>query len=238
MMMQKNGMRYSSLLTLPGLVHGYSTRAYGDARISANADAIIRNLTDKPLPLLHAAQVHGNAVGFADSETSGVVPAVDGLVTATDNILLEVHVADCVPMLFFDPVARIVAAVHAGWKGTIAHIAKNAVARMSESGATPKNILVSIGPHIGGCCYTVPEERARQFLSVFTDSPVAVMENGAWHLDIGQANRADLLDAGVAAEHIDTPVVCTSCQVDTFYSFRRDSRETFGEITGVIGLVA
>jgi len=239
MMTQKNGIRYSSLLTLPGVVHGYSTRALGDARIKTNTDTIVRNLTDRALPLLHAAQVHGNAVSIVDSATTGIVPLADGLVSSTDNILLEVHVADCVPMLFFDPVARVVAAVHAGWKGTLAHIATNTVARMTESGATPSNILVSIGPHIGLCCYTVPEDRAQQFLAAFhATPPVAGKENGEWHLDIGQANRFELLDAGIVPVHIDAPIVCTSCQIDAFYSFRKDSRETFGEIIGVIGLVS
>lgn len=237
MMTHQNGMWYSSLLSLPGVVHGYSTRARGDARVRTNAEAIVRHLAGRTVPIVRAAQVHADVVEIVENATPDAVFGADGLATRTGNIMLEVRVADCVPMLYFDPVARVVAAVHAGWKGTVAHIATHAVARMHELGASPQNILVSIGPHIGACCYTVPEERARQFMTGFGDaSPVVSQEHGVWHLDIGQANRADLLDAGVLPAHVDAPIVCTSCQSDVFYSYRKDRKETFGEIIGVIGL--
>ena len=237
MLISTNDVYQSTLLSgIPGLVHGYSTRSSGDAREAGNARAIVRRLTDKDMPLVRGQQIHGNAIAVVDASSPRSISGVDGLVSQSADILLEVHVADCVPVLLVDPEARIVSVVHAGWKGTVSHITRNALNRMIELGATPSRIRASIGPHIGRCCYTVPEDRAAEFLAAFgSDSNITVKEGNTWRLDLGSANRSELLQAGVTPDHIDSPVVCTSCQVDTFYSYRKDSSETFGEIIGVIG---
>lgn len=230
----------STLLSgITQVVHGYSTRVFGDGRLPENVEAISRRLTLGKRPMVRGQQTHGNEIAVADISSPHTVSDVDGLVTRDTGIVLEVHVADCVPVLLTDPEAGIVSAVHAGWKGTLSHIVRNAVTSMVDAGAMPRNIYASIGPHIGGCCYTVPDSRAAGFLSVFgDDARIAVKYTDEWHLDIGFANRLELLEAGVPADHIDAPVLCTSCQVDTFFSFRKDSKETFGEIIGVIGLTS
>lgn len=240
MLILKNDVYQSSLLSgISGLFHGYSTRALGDARVEENAQTILRRLTDSHRTLVRAQQIHGNEVSFVDDATSHTVAGVDGLVTRNSDIALEVHVADCAPVLLIDPQARVICAVHAGWKGTLSHIVGNAITRMTEQGASSDHIYASVGPHIGGCCYTVPKERADRFLSEFgRDTPVVFKEADGWHLDIGLSNRMELLHSGIAPDHMDTPVVCTSCQVDTFYSYRKETKQTFGEMIGVIGFAA
>ncbi len=240
MQSDKNDLYQSTLLSgISGLVHGYSTRTYGDARIEQNTHAIASALAYGDGPIVRGQQVHGNDIAEVNSAVTAVISGVDGLVSRRAGLLLEVHVADCVPVLLVDPNARVIAAVHAGWKGTLSHIVANAVKKMTDMGATRSDIYASIGPHIGGCCYTVQDDRAVKFLSVFGDTPsVAAKKSDGWHLDIGYANRCELLNSGIAPDHIDAPILCTSCQIDTFYSYRKDSKDTFGELIGVIGYTA
>lgn len=146
------------------------------------------------------------------------------MVSNQKGVFVGVLVADCVPILMVDPKKRIVAAIHAGWRGTLGNIAASAVKIIG------KDIFVSIGPHIGPCCYTVPKDRADSFNDTCT-----YFDGANWHLDLGCANRLQLTEAGVPAAHIDTPVVCTSCQSDIFYSYRKDTKEAFGEMLGFVG---
>lgn len=227
----------SSLLSeLKGVVHGYSTKAFGDARNPEQAEAFIQSVTGRKTPYVKARQVHGANIVEVTNDSSLLIEDADGLVTAQKNLLLEVHVADCVPILFVDPEAHICAAVHAGWKGTRSHIVKNAVEQMVLLGADVTHIYASIGPHIGGCCYTVPVDRIAEFESAFGNDPRMCFESeGQWHLDLGYANRKELLNIGLLPDHIDAPIICTSCKSDIFFSYRKSTKETFGEIIGVIG---
>jgi YfiH family protein len=239
-MIYKNGVGRSTLLSgLPGIVHGYSDRSLGDGRIPANTDTFIKAVTGNTRPVVRGAQVHADSVAVVDASFPRTVPEVDAVVTADPSIMLEVHVADCVPVLLADPQARIIAAIHAGWKGTLAGIVTNAIGRMREQGATPEHTYASIGPHIGRCCYAIGSDRAELFRNKFGNDPRIVSESGdTRYLDIGFINRQQLLGAGVLDSHIDAPVLCTACQVDRFFSFRKDTKETFGEIIGVIGLTS
>lgn len=234
-----NGAYQSTLFTgLPGLVHGYSSRALGDARKPELAKTFVNWVTGKDTKMLRARQVHGANVALVGAGSPDVAPDADGIVTTAKDIVLEVHVADCVPLMFVDPVAKISAVAHAGWRGTFGRIARNTVDKMREAGAVAENIRVSVGPHIGRCCYVVEETRAQSFLNEFGfDERIAGVSHDGWHLDLGLVNRNELLAAGITEDHLDTPVMCTSCQIDKFFSFRKDTKETFGEIIGIVGYI-
>lgn len=227
----------SSLLSnLKGVKHGYSTKTFGDARKPEHADVFIRSVIGVSMPYIKAQQVHGAEIVEVTADSPHVIEGVDGLVTAQKHLLLEVHVADCVPVLFVDPDTNISAVVHAGWKGTRSHIVSNAVKYMKHLGADVSRIRASIGPHIGGCCYTVPVDRIREFDHAFGRDPkVAYESQGDWHLDLGYANWSELIGVGILPQHIDAPICCTSCQSDIYFSYRKSTKETFGEIIGVIG---
>lgn len=240
MLTTTNHVYQSSLLSgLNGVVHGYSSRAFGDARKPENAKLFVQAVAGGDVPYVRAQQIHGSEIGQATHTSPSTLLGVDGLISQDENMLLEVHVADCVPLLFVDPIAKVTAAAHAGWKGTASHIAKNVISQMVQRGASLTDIRVSIGPHIGRCCYTVSEDRVQIFKQAFGSDPsIADKLGNVWHLDIGYANRADLLSSGILPEHIDAPIVCTSCRVDTFYSYRKETKETFGEIIGIIGCLS
>lgn len=212
-------MQSTLLNKFTGVVHGYSSRSFGDMRNVQARTVFLKSLAIPADALLLCKQVHGTEIGAIG----------DGLVTRKKGEAIGVIVADCVPLLLADPKKKIVAVAHAGWRGTLGNIAKEAVLAMDSDA---KDIFVSIGPHIGACCYTVPRARANSFSGKCT-----YFDGADWHLDLGQANRMQLMEVGILREHIDAPVVCTSCQSDIFYSYRKDSKESFGEILAVISLI-
>lgn len=199
----------------------FTTRQDGDMR-EKNNDALI-------VP----EQIHGNAIGVVDQKDRGTrIPGVDGLVS-TSAVRLGVLAADCVPVLAYDEDTNVIGAAHAGWRGTIAHITKNLLASMRSLGADIRRIKVSIGPHIGMCCYWVDEDRARQFSATFGATAASFFED-TWHVDIGKANYIEAVNAGVSRDHIQAPVYCTSCQNNRYFSYRKDTKATYGEQMGII----
>ncbi len=212
-------MIQSPLLLKLGIVHWYD-----DRHTKLNTEIAVPQ------------QIHGTRIAVVTKKDQGkTIPGVDGLVSK--DIAIGVSFADCVPILAVDPKAKIIGTAHAGWKGTLHGIARELILTMTNAGADVKNIYISIGPHIGMCCYNVPDERARVFQKQFgTDEKIAARIDGDWHVDIGYVNYLQLLKAGIAKEHIDAPPSCTSCQVAEFHSFRKDSKDTFGVQLGVISL--
>lgn len=225
MLQKRDGVFLSSLIaSLRGVIHGFSSRGLGDMRQETiNRKRFVKGLGFNQMPLL-AWQTHGN-----------MVPG-DGLVSMTHPV--AVVTADCAPLLLVDPEAHVCAAVHAGWKGTLGSIVKNAVTAMTGEGARIERIYAAIGPHIGGCCYNVPEDRADAFIAQFgEDEKMAFLMDGQWHLDLGWTIYQQLTEAGVHPDHIDAPPTCTSCQNQEFFSYRKDRKETYGEMMAVIGFI-
>lgn len=237
-MLQKlDGIGFQSTLLShrDGVIHGFSNRSAGDMeRSSHNRDVFARKLGFKNSPVL-PEQVHDNRIQTVDKQSIDIVSGVDGLVSRDTPV--AVVAADCVPVLLVDPVSHVCAAVHAGWKGTLGGVVGNAVGEMVRMGADARWIFAAIGPHIGLCCYTVPEDRVQLFRDCFgRDEKMAARINGQWHLDIGWINYRHLIDVGLSPDHIDAPLTCTSCQNNEFFSYRKDTKETYGEIMAVIGL--
>jgi hypothetical protein len=176
-------------------------------------------------------QVHSAACVAARGRT-GVLGQGDALLENTPGGMVAVKTADCLPILLVDPVVRAVAAVHAGWRGTVARIAAGAVAAMAaEFGTEPGNLRAAIGPGIGKCCFEVGPEVAAEF-----QEPVSG-EGRRAHVDLAAANRRQLLEAGVTASAIATSNLCTMCQANEFESYRRD-REKAGRMLSFAALGA
>lgn len=136
----------------------------------------------------------------------------DGLITTADGLAVSVRTADCLPVLLADGRHRVVAAVHAGWRGTAARIVPKAIDLMrAEFDSDPADIYAAIGPGIGECCYQVGEEVARLF-----------GQQGAGRIDLGGANREQLIGSGVPEGHIHCLDLCTFCEAARFHSYRRD----------------
>jgi YfiH family protein len=195
-----------------------------------------------PERLVHLEQVHGRRVVTIrrgePRQAGGGRPRADILVSDDPSVALVVQVADCVPLLMADSRTGAVAAVHAGWRGTLAGAAPAAVAALAEEfGARPEDLLVALGPSIGPCCYTVGADviaafRSSGFREVlgrwFTQDG-----DGKARLDLWTANEDQLTAAGVRAGRITTSRLCTSSHPAVFHSYRRDGRGT-GRLAAVI----
>ncbi len=186
-------------------------------------------------------QVHGSTVAWVGG-SDGPAPGAlrerdgDGLITREPGIPLAIQVADCVPVLLWDPRGGVVAAVHAGWRGTAMAIVRGALDAMGErAGTRPEHVRAALGPAIGGCCYRVGPEVVEALGRVVAADRFLVPsgEKGP-RVDLRAANRAILRAAGVPEASIEEVGGCTSCGQE-FYSYRRDGPRT-GRIMGAIEL--
>lgn len=222
-------MILSSLFTNLGIIHGYSTRTESRGKF-------LEMLGVKPENLVVGEQVHGIRISVVKNTDKGkILAGIDGLVSK--HLPIAVTFADCVPILAVDPKARIIGTAHAGWKGTLGGIARKLIITMKNVGANVQNIYISIGPSIGMCCYNVMDDRAAAFRKQFGDNEkIAARVDGTWHLGLGYVNSQTLSEYGIKKEHIDAPIMCTSCHVAEFHSFRNDAEEKFGVQLGVIAI--
>jgi len=164
----------------------------------------------------------------------------DALITRHCGVALAMSSADCVPLMFYDPVESVIGLAHAGWRGTARGIAAVTMHAMSEQfGSNPNNIRAGIGPSIGSCCYEVSEEVRYYFMGqqafafaptdanyrkLIRESAVFTVERihgrDSLRLDLWETNRNQLLLAGVLPEHIELSEICTSCKKEHFFSHR------------------
>jgi YfiH family protein len=163
----------------------------------------------------------------------GIDAECDGFVTGAARVFLCVSFADCVPMLLHDPVRSVVAAVHAGWRGTVAGIAREALRVMQEEHrCEPATIRVYIGPAAATCCYRVGSEVASRFPPQFVREA-----EGSTYVDLKSANRHQLIDSGVSPAFIETSPLCTITEAHLLHSHRRDGTSA-GRMMAVIGIPA
>ena len=286
-----NGVSYLAVPgwdRIPWLWHGFSTRQGGVSRAYCAEDApcelnlgftaaddreaVIRNRTlfaeaisgDPETPLITLRQFHSNLLRVASAADSGrdCPSKADGIMTSQPGILIGIQTADCIPVLVADKKRRVVAAFHAGWRGTVKRIVENGIGRMRlEFGSRPKDLVAAIGPGAGPCCYAVGEEVQSEFESQFVYArelfhevfssdavhnkyPMLFLTQCApghspmgpnLHLDLIEANRRQLLDAGLAPRTIHITGGCTNCQTDLFFSHRA-SRGHAGRMIAAIGI--
>ncbi len=176
-------------------------------------------------------QVHSANVNIVDGSVE-VISESDGLITTGTNTFLAVSVADCTPVIIYDPVAKIIAAVHAGWRGTEQLITFTTIKQLVELGSQPRNIYAFIGASASRENYEVGQEVATLFEKDYYDE----MPNGKCMLDIKGANRDQLLIAGVPLEQIEISPRCTINDL-RLHSYRRDGKES-GRMFAVIGRTA
>jgi len=219
---------------------------------------------DSATPLMTLRQIHSNLVRVATgSDVARDRPwKADGVITNEPGVLIGIQTADCIPVLVADRKRRVVGAFHAGWRGTVKRIVQTGIGRMRlEFGSRPQDIVAAIGPGIGPCCYAIGEEVQSEFDSQFAYSrellhevysadavhnkyPMLFLTQRApghsplgphLHLDLIEANRRQLLDAGLSPGSIQVTGGCTSCQTDLFFSHRA-SRGYAGRMMAAIGI--
>jgi polyphenol oxidase len=262
---------------LPWLVHGFSTRSGGvseladekilnlsfaewDARenVDENRYRLQRALGADTFTLVAMKQIHSDAIHLFRAAPRQACSG-DASTTNQPGLLLAVQTADCVPILLVDPKQRAVAAIHAGWRGTLGRITEKTVGRMRlEFASRPQDLLAAIGPSVGPCCYEVGADFVPKFTAQFADAAEYFDEPRSgeepnplqWlnmappghqppakpvHLDLRKANRSQLLAADLRAQNIFGSNLCTGCRTDLFFSYRKEGARS-GRLLSVIGV--
>lgn len=164
---------------------------------------------------------------------------VDGLITDIPGVALVTQYADCTPLLFCDPVKKVVATSHAGWRGTASEIGRITVEKMQKNfGCDPADIIAAIGPSIGQCCYEVDDPVYRPLSKIpylKKDKIFIKKHNGKYMLSLWETNREILINAGILPEHIDITDLCTNCHPDVFHSHRFTGGKR-GNLAAIIAL--
>ncbi|MGB6875713.1 MAG: peptidoglycan editing factor PgeF [Candidatus Acidiferrales bacterium] len=271
------------------LVHGFSTRAGGTSvlesqqpgrprtekvlnlgftdwdrreRVEENRRRFAAALSHAKAPLITLQQIHSDITHVISKPPAGS-PKGDAIATFALGMLLSIQTADCIPILLVDPRHRAVAAVHAGWRGTLARVAAKMLGRMQmEFSTRPADVLAAIGPGISQCCYEVGPDVVKEFAAQFPqakswfDGPFDALASGEdpnplpWltmmppgheppplrcRLDLKAANAALLIETGVSPKNIFITDLCTACRPDLFFSYRREQRT--GRMMAAIGIV-
>jgi hypothetical protein len=213
--------------------------------------------------LVTLQQLHSDVVHRVDAPppaTGGLKG--DGLITAAPGLLLGIQTADCLPILLVDPKRRAIGALHAGWRGTLLRLAEKGVGMMRQHfGSRPRDLRAAFGPGIHVCCYEVGREVRQRFESQFAYAPELIREHQQsdpvrekypllfltarapghselpprLYLDLVEANRRQLRDAGLPAAHIHASPLCTACRPDLLFSHRAEDGKT-GRMLAVIGI--
>jgi YfiH family protein len=199
-------------------------------RVARNVQLVAREVGLAASQMLTASQVHGDRVlgdlvGWSGGSFATSCGEADALWTASAESAVAIRVADCVPVLLVDPRLRAVAAVHSGWRGTELGIAGKTVHQLESRGSRASDLIAAIGPSIRACCYAVSEELAARFSAAF-GLAIVRFANGKHFLDLAEAVRGTLIQAGVRREQIDVLPACTCCAADEFFSHRRDNGAT------------
>jgi YfiH family protein len=199
-------------------------------------------------PLVSLRQIHSDLIHRVDGMPDQVL-AGDGLITDTPGLVLAVQTADCLPIIIVDRKRRAVGVFHAGWRGTVKRIAEKGVGEMRKHfGSDPRNLVAAIGPGVQRCCYDVGEEVRTKFEAQFAyadslfrevkeSDPVRekypllfLTARAPGHselpvklfLDLVEANKRQLVDAGLLSKNIDLSGPCTACHTDLLFSFRAE----------------
>ncbi|TVQ14715.1 MAG: peptidoglycan editing factor PgeF [Bacteroidetes bacterium] len=178
----------------------------------------------------------GKGKGSTESETA--ILNTDALICRTPEIFICVQTADCVPLILFDPVNRAIAAIHAGWRGTLKKITEATVLKMMHTFEThPADLIAGIGPSNGPCCYEVGEDvfsEVKRSMVNPKDVIKPASKTGKYMFDQWRANYIQLTDLGVKPENIETAAICSQCQSDLFFSSRKDNGFTGRTTSGIM----
>ncbi len=182
-------------------------------------------------------QTHSSCVAAIQEVPDAVISETDALVTNQSGLCLCVQTADCVPVLLFDPVAKIIAAIHAGWRGTVGGIVENAVDKMTTNyDALAENIVAAIGPSISPEIYEVGDEVVAAARKSIPNVETTLHKNGKdnYHLNLWEANRQMLLKSGVVQQNIQILGACSFSEAEKYYSARREGADTGRMVSGIM----
>lgn len=212
----------SELVKKADVVMGVTERAAGNMKDPAARAGALAKAGLAGLPSYFLKQVHGaDVIRVGPSTPTDQTPEADGWITDSPERVLCVFAADCIPLFVWDVDHRAIGVFHSGWKGTAAGMPREAVAAFQRFfGIEAARLEARVGPRIGACCYKVGAELEGRF----RPESFRRTESGLY-LDLGAEAKAQLVESGVPAGAIAVDRVCTSCDHDRFFSFRREKQD-------------
>lgn len=252
---------FDSLSTYSEIIHFVSTRFGGESegefsalnlsltigdeakKVEANRQKLFEEMGISLDKTMFMQLIHGDTVREVQNSDlhkndyhQNIFAETDALITNEKGICLFVLTADCVPLVMYEPDSHAIAVIHAGWKGTVKKLAQKTALKMRDLyGSDLANIRVGIAPAAGSCCYEIGAEVENQFLANFPNEKGIILErNGKKYLDLAQANLAQLTEIGLLKENIELSNICTICEHETFFSYRKEGGKTGRFGTGIM----
>lgn len=224
---------YSTLINDGRYFSGFGTRELGDARTIETILKYFREQAISFKKLVFLEQIHSTNIEVLQDSKSHVevekLEDKDGVVSNLSELILIVRNADCVPIVFVDKMSGVIGISHQGWRGCLKNMATKMVNTFSNLGSKTSNLICSIGPAIGACCYDIDDDRYYNFLEQFDgySNKIFFKKKSRWHISLTLLNYLQLIDSGVKKENIDFFPFCTKCDSKRFFSRRRSKTENF-----------
>lgn len=247
-------LQFENLLQYPELRHFSTTRKGGYSQgilkgfnlgytvgdnpqnVTKNIELLQNSVVNNQSKIVFPKQTHSKNIGIVEKDQN-TFSNTDALITNISGICIAIRTADCVPVLLFDPIQKVVAAIHSGWKGTIQKISQKTIEIMQhEFGTNPQHIVAGIGPSIGPAVYEIGPEVADQYKEQFPNNNllVSIQDSDKSLLNLWEANKQILLDSGVPEKNIEIAEMCTYSNPELFYSARRDGVKCGRLATGIM----
>ncbi|OGY26265.1 MAG: hypothetical protein A2Z11_00480 [Candidatus Woykebacteria bacterium RBG_16_43_9] len=228
------------------LICGFSTKKLGDMSLGSGRKSddgkvpinkFVKTLGAKNPKIVLAEQTHGNEIARVSKKNAGEkVKGSDGLITKDKNLFLTVFVADCLPIVAFDPKKQIVGIAHAGWRGTLKRIAGKLIKAFKEQGSRAQDILVGFGPGVEFCHYEVKRDVADKFKRSGQKKSIMESVSGKIYLDLKLANIEQLVATGVPRANLDVSLKACTYENKDLFSYRAgDKNKRFAAVIGLIG---
>src|SRR3989344_1775834 len=227
---------YSTKVNDRNYFSGFSISDLGDARNSYTITNFFnqQRITFKKIAILE--QIHSTNIElYQDAKSKDYLEIIadsDGILTKNTQIILVVRNADCVPLIMVDKTTGYIGISHQGWRGSLKNMANKMVTSFLKVNSKVEDLICSIGPAIGICCYEVDDSLYYNFLEEFDgySRKIFILKKCRWHISLSQLNYLELLDAGIKKENIDFFPFCTKCDSKRFFSRRRAKSQNFSEM--------
>lgn len=205
----------SSLLKDQGITSGFGTKKTPPIEKIIDAKRYIS------MNQIHSTTVQ--IVKVLPDENISMIESTDGMITDLSEVALLLKTADCVPALYYDPIKKVIAVTHQGWRGTIANMAKVAIDTLVSTGCHVENIHIALGPSLQDCCNRLFDQRYTDFKNTYPDwfSDFTRSDSEETYMSLSQLNKLQYHAEGIRTDHIDINTHCTRCESDMFYSYDR-----------------
>lgn len=229
--MEDRFFKFSLLAKFPEIVHGISTRAYGNMKFGWIEDEIVRENRNHffaeiqilPNQVIAPEIVHGTKIiNVGGAEQGKILKGADGLITRQKGIFLLVTTADCLPIFVYDPIVGQVSVVHAGWRSVIGQIVTEIISKFKNFGSEPGNLIVGVGPGICQKHFVVKNDVLRQFKEFYPSATLVRNHDG--YVDLRKAIVTDLKKEGIPATNMEISHNCPFCQNGIYGSFRKEGK--------------